>query len=177
MDLLKTIELKLSEVEKKIQSIVIDDKVYELLDLLNQRVKLGKDIHTLIWKSKTKENKRLYRLEDLQLTKKYLDKYGGDIGEKYLYKQQYFTLIDKIVEYKSDLKDNKNPIKILLDIIEELLENDDYVSIHNNNCLSILFINISKLNNFEEGSNFDKLTEIVDIFNQLFIQNNSNKGL
>lgn len=135
MNIIEKKQSELKEIEKKINALKIDNSIYETMALLNKRISLGKDLDSLRWKNKSPKEKNCYRIDDLELTKKYYEKYGEEVKNKLVYKEKYIALLNIVDQLINNLKNDQ---VIIFRIIKEILDSSDYIDTANNECLNLI---------------------------------------
>ncbi len=93
----------------------------------------------------TDELKSEKRNTNLKVLKSYLKKFPNEVENKYTYKEEYISLIEKVKKVQSS-----NPIfQILLDV----LNSSEYINIKENSCINSIFKQILK----RKASDFDDI--------------------
>ena len=143
MNIIQTLKEELSAIETKIKETQISPAVYETIGLLNNRIKLARQIALLEWNDLSTKDKENKREEDLILTEKYFAKYPEDVRNKFLYKQQYILLIKKI----KTLTSTDLAYAPLFNVLLIVLDSAEYINIHDNICIKAVFGQIESENN------------------------------
>ena len=144
MEEIRKLESRLKEVENKLSGIEIAPHVHEMMSLMAERNNLASEIERTKWRSLSNAEKIAHREQDFAATKKYYDKYGDEVRDKYLFKMRYIDFIDKVISANE-------PIRPILSVLYGLLNSAIYMDIHMKSHIDIVMNEVSKINSIDFG--------------------------
>ncbi|SKC63178.1 hypothetical protein SAMN05660236_2195 [Ohtaekwangia koreensis] len=127
------LEDELVQVNAFLKNTVTDQSTFEVVDMLNRRSFIIRKIDELKWAAKSKQERIEQRKIDLRSLEKYYEKYGEaerDVSEKFIYRSIYLNVMVSLNELSLSIDDKFQELKIILTAMYEILDNADFVNIH-----------------------------------------------
>jgi hypothetical protein len=164
IDEIKQLNDELQHVNNKLQKFAVNEADHELLAAVSRRRWVLKRLGFLEWSLKSEEEKKKSRLDKLELTRKYAEKYPEDVEKKYEYNMLFFELVNLINEMMLDPGRDETWI-MLLKLLKLMIDTDDFVYINEEYHPSIELV-IQILTKHGEADN--RAAMLLDIFEELY---------
>ncbi|MBD0256488.1 MAG: hypothetical protein ICV83_12285 [Cytophagales bacterium] len=163
IDEIKQLNNELQDVNNKLQKLAVNEVDHELLSAVSRRRWVIKRLGFLEWSLKSEEEKKKSRLDKLELTRKYAEKYPEDVEKKYKYNMLFFELISLINEMMLDPGRDETWI-MLLKLLKLLIDTNDFVYIREE-CYTQIELVMQILT--KQGGANNRVVRLLDIFVEL----------